>query len=200
MAIATFIKSARKAGRCGRCGAEIKVGDSCFRWSFQYGGKRTNCAKHAPRGSELTQSKLSAAYAAQENFSDELDGLLKDSSVGGEDRGPVISAADALDLLKSVRQSICDAASECADEIRSVGDEYRDSAQEMPAKADEWEERADELDSAADEYEQIDNEIDEPDGDDMTLGDDQSWSEYADEKIAEMIDTAHGVADGVSMP
>src|SRR3954464_10047336 len=68
-------KSSRGAERrCGRygCGKVIEPGESYFQFSFRYGGTHYRCAEHRPRQSELTQSKMSAVYAAIEDAGDNL--------------------------------------------------------------------------------------------------------------------------------
>jgi hypothetical protein len=56
-----FVKKARKAIPS----SGIKVGDSYYWWKFRYGGKFVS--KERPRQSQLTQSKLSGVYAAEES-------------------------------------------------------------------------------------------------------------------------------------
>jgi hypothetical protein len=69
---------AGKERSCGRCGKKIEPGDRYYTWSFRYGGTHFRCAAHYPRPSELTQSKLSAVYAATENLEDQLSGDFED--------------------------------------------------------------------------------------------------------------------------
>jgi hypothetical protein len=120
----------------------IKKGDTYYKWAFRYGGEHKS--KTRPRPSQLTQSKMSAAYAAQEAMEDAI----------GEAACP---------------QDIVDALSECAGSVREVADEYRSSlddmgealasgptGQEMEEKADALEAYADELESAGSDIEGLD--------------------------------------------
>lgn len=121
-------KSRKSQGKCGRCGKELPAG-SAYRWiKFRHGGRRVRCMDPACafRASDLTQSKMSAAYAAQEN------------------------AEDSIGDLSSV-EDIKALAEETADAIQEVADEYQESADnihehfEESATADECEEQAQNL-------------------------------------------------------
>lgn len=128
----------------------IKKGDTYYSWSFRYGG--TYKSKTYPKPSQLTQGKLSSAYAAQ------------------EDMESAVSAASTL-------EDITIAADDCANAIREVADEYQDSLDAMPTqegpvaegiqeKIDALNEYADELESAAstassnfpDDFDELDEE------------------------------------------
>jgi len=136
------VQKARKAqGRCGRCGSEIGVGDG-YRWiKFRHGGRRIRClaSECRFRASDLTQSKMSEVYAAQENAED---------SIGG---------CGSIEDLKAL-------AEETAGAIREVSEQYQESADNIhesfseSTTADECEEKAQELESWADE---IENALDE---------------------------------------
>lgn len=135
------VSQARKDQGSCRCGTEIKAGDA-YQWiKFRYGGRRVKCSKCAFRPSELTQSKLSAVYAAQEGLHDFLDGWT-DTDV----EEPRSEATNALD------------------EIRAVQEEYEEAAEAMGEagescvsreRADELESWADDLESAVDELAEI---------------------------------------------
>jgi hypothetical protein len=106
--------------RCGRCGAEIVPGEDYFKWSFRYGGTRTNCYRHRPRPSELTQSKLSEVYAAVESAEDAL-------------KGEGLTVSD-----------IQEAVGEVAEVVEEVAGEYEEAAEPFNYQG-EHQERADEL-------------------------------------------------------
>lgn len=129
----TVAKARKAQGTCGKCGDEIGVGEG-YRWiKFRHGGRHVRCMKPECRfrASDLTQSKMSAVYAAQDNAED---------SIGD---------CGSIEDLKSL-------AEETADAIEGVAQEYRDSADaihehfEVSATADECEERADALEGWAD--------------------------------------------------
>lgn len=105
----TATKSNRgKAISCNKCQKPIEVGQEYFFWQFAYSPKRTrhvSCGK--PKPSELTQSKLSAAYAAIESCEESLPGL-----------------DEAADIASALR--------DCAQEIDNVRQEYQDGLDNMP--------------------------------------------------------------------
>jgi hypothetical protein len=157
----TTVKKARKAqGNCGRCGKAIEVGDSYRWWKFRYGGRSIRCLDVgcAPRASELTQSKMSTVYAAQESLADFL------------------AKWDGTDLDEVQQEVEC-----CADEVEEVADEYQEAADNQrehfpdSETADENEERAEQLREWADEIRDAaqnleplagDDDEDEPNDDD----------------------------------
>lgn len=144
----------------------IKKGETYYWWKFRHGGKVMS--KTPPKPSQLTMSKMSAAYAASEDLDSAIDG------------------ADSLDDLKDALQTAADA-------IRDVGQEYRDSAEnirehfpESPT-ADDCEEKADGLEAWADD---IENAISEVDGIDASDHVDEDLS--LDDLDDEMIETVDG--------
>ena len=128
----------------------ISKGDTYYSWSFRHGGK--HMSKTYPRASQLTQSKMSGAYAAGEAAQDN------------------IATADNVD---DMGQALRDA----ADAIREVAQEYRDAVENMPenfqqgATADECNEKADGLDSWADSLESDADEVDALDATDYVNAD-----------------------------
>lgn len=140
----TVKKSQKDQGKCGRCGCDLPKG-SPYRWiKFGFGGgkyKRCMDPKCSFRGSDLTQSKMSGAYAAQENVEDN------------------VGDCGSIEDVKAL-------AEEAASSIREVGEEYQESAdaisehfegsntaEECETKAQELEAWADEIESAVDEFE-----------------------------------------------
>lgn len=109
----------RHCGRAG-CGKKIEPGERYYQFSFRYGGTHFRCAAHYPRPSELTQSKMSAVYAAIEDAEDQLINAGLDDMAG-----------------------IIEAVAEAVDEVAS---EYRDAGEAMGEAGYENQERADELD------------------------------------------------------
>lgn len=116
----------------------IKKGDTYYSWTFRHGGKHMSLTY--PRASQLTQSKMSGAYAASEEAGDTID-----------------SASDISDIAEALRDA--------ASSIREVAEEYRDAVSNMPenfqngATADECNEKADGLDSWADSLESDADEV-----------------------------------------
>ena len=131
--VSTKKKSARgKPYNCGRCSEKIKAGEEYHEWSFRYGGTQRQHASHGfPRGSQLTQSKMSQAHAACEDLEDSLgDGSL-----------------DTPD-------AIADAVQTCMDALQEVMDEYEEAINNMPASEDQNRERIDMLQET---YDSLDN-------------------------------------------
>jgi DNA repair ATPase RecN len=143
-------KKKNKAGEaygCCRCADPIKAGDQYYEWSFRYGGTHRQHISHgSPKQSQLTQSKMSGAYAAIESAEE------------------AIAAADNVEDIKSALE-------ECATEIESVAEEYQESfdnipenlqqggpAQEMQEKIEGLQSFAEELNSAASDLEDFDEE------------------------------------------
>ena len=132
---------------CCRCSNKITAGNQYYEWSFRYGGTYRQHVSHGnPKQSQLTQSKLSGAYAAIE------------------------SAEEAVGTAESVEDLIF-ALEECASEIDGVADEYQDSfdaipenlqqgspAQEMQEKIEALQSFSEELNSAAGDLEEFDEE------------------------------------------
>jgi hypothetical protein len=133
-------KSQKDQGRCSKCGKELPKGSPYIWIKFRHGGKYKRCtdSQCAFRASDLTQSKMSGVYAAQECAQDDI---------------ATWDMAEAdIDSLKEIAET-------CAESVREVAEEYRESAsnkQEYFPDADdaaEWDEKADELESWADEIE-----------------------------------------------
>jgi len=121
------VEHARKpAGKCGCCGAEIQVGAGYYWLAFRFGGKRIRCAKPECRfkRSDMTQSKLSGVYAAQEDA---------EAALAKWDRKSV----EAL-------QEIVTTAGES---VREVLDEYESAAEEHPNLAGQTEDTRSSLES-----------------------------------------------------
>ena len=130
---------------CDKCGTEITVGSS-YRWvqikSGPYGGRTLIRCSVCPswRQSELTSSKMSGIYAAQEHLSDVIDSL------------------ETVDDLTDAAQTFADA-------VREVGEEYRESQSNMvdgfghdTSMSDELGDKADQLDDWANDIEYLDFE------------------------------------------
>lgn len=144
-----------KKKTCGKCGKQIKPGDRYYTWSFRYGGtylRHVSCGH--PRQSELTQSKLSGVYGAQEDAQDAIDGW------DGED------ASDIAQALNDAAGAVREVAQEYEDGIQNMPDSLQSSptAEEMQGKADAINEWADELESAASDIEGMGS--DKPGGED----------------------------------
>jgi len=168
------VNKARKAqGTCGRCGAEINVGDG-YRWiKFRHGGKRIRClaSECRFRASDLTQSKMSGVYSAQENAEDSI--------------GDCESIADLKALAEETAESVREVAQEYQDSADAIHEHFdtSDTADECEEKAQELEGWADEIENALDEFgdEFEPTQVDDPEcpecGGPMTEreGDDGTW-------------------------
>jgi uncharacterized protein YukE len=140
-----------KALTCRKCQKEIIAGQQYYRWEFRYGPA---CVQHVacgyPKASQLTQSKMSTAYAAIETAEDVLNGTIE-------------CVEDIAAVLN-----------DCAGEIRSVADEYQEGIDNMPeglqqgAVAQESEEKIEQLNSFADSLEEKAGEIESATNDDFT--------------------------------
>ena len=133
-------KSNKDQGKCGKCGAELPKG-SAYRWAQgRYTSRKVRCMLPdcGFRDSDLTESKMSEVYAAQEALSDVL---------GGWDG-----------------QELSEIADECvtaAEAIREVAQEYADAAEAMQGAGEAMQEKADSLEQWASEIEDAGNEPDE---------------------------------------
>lgn len=129
MARVTTVQKSMKDLVCGRCGGAIPRG-SAYRWAKPGFRSRTRLVRCPGAGcsfrtSELTTSKLSEVYAAQEDALIEVDG------------------AESVDDLESIL-------TDAADRARDVAQEYRDAAEAMGEAGTEMEERADQIEEWAD--------------------------------------------------
>jgi rubredoxin/DNA-directed RNA polymerase subunit RPC12/RpoP len=126
-------KSNKDQGKCGKCGTELPKG-SAYRWAKgRYTSRKVRCTgpNCGFRPSDLTESKMSGVYAAQESLEDFLGQW---------------SAADGLEPVQS-------ACSEAAEAIREVSEEYATAAEAMSGAGEEMQSKADELESWASDIE-----------------------------------------------
>jgi hypothetical protein len=100
-----------KAGKeyvCVHCRQKIEPGEQYMEWKFRYGGTRRQHASHgSPKPSQLTQSKMSGAYAAIEAAQE---------------------AVDAAGEVSEVREAM----EECREGIEGVREEYQESFDSIP--------------------------------------------------------------------
>ena len=148
--------------------ADIKKGDTYYWWEFKVGGLRRS--KTPPRPSQLTQSKLSQAYAAMEAL------------------GDTVEAATCPD-------GISDAARVAAEELREVAQEYEESISNMPESlqegptAEDMREKIDALNSCADELDQAADEVENtPPSDYSGERDTSEFDSLEDEEKETMLD------------
>lgn len=154
-----FESKKSKAGKeikCGRCGEKIQPGEKYFYFSVGFrGNKQIRCTKHHPRQSELTGSKMSGAYAANESIEDTLN-------------DPKVTIEDIASTLETA-----------ASDIESVRDEYQDSYDSLPENFQNGEqgetmqtnidgltEYADALNEKASEVRELESSSEEPAEDD----------------------------------
>jgi hypothetical protein len=163
--VTSVAKAQKSPGKCGKCGKEIKAGEQYKWWAFRYGGKHVRCATcPMPRPSELTQSKMSGVYAAQENAQDAIYAFRDGSH-------------DTADDLTSALES-------AAEDIRSVAEEYRESQQNIEdgfnhstCQSDELGEKADTLESSADELESASSDFEDFDAENVEGVDDEDLAQ-----------------------
>lgn len=117
----------------------IKKGDTYYYWTPGFRGVKQMSAT-PPRASQLTTSKMSAAYAA------------------GEQLGDAIASAETI-------EDIIDAMDTAIDEIRGVAEEYEEASQAETSNgnrvpnADEMEEKAQSLNDWADSIDNDKSEV-----------------------------------------
>jgi hypothetical protein len=177
MARVEHVKSARKEqGNCGRCGAEILKGMPYKSVAFFRGPRKVRCGNCSFRPSELTQSKMSQALAAEETIQDIIN------QWNGED-------------FDSIKSDIADQ----AQEIRDVAEEYTSAADGMETNgsnsiSDEWREKADALEDYASSIEDATEEVPDYEGP-MEEGEDPQPKKDSDEFKA-WVDEARGILAG----
>jgi hypothetical protein len=147
------VQKARKdQGNCGRCRAHIPAGAPYKYIEFRYGGRHVRCdsASCHFRPSELTQSKLSQALAAQESAQ---DGIAEWQPEGHE-------VDDLRQILEDAAQEIRDCAQEYRDSADNINQTAEGSsvAQDCEEKADQLEEWADSIESEASNLQDMDDE------------------------------------------
>lgn len=146
MARITNVNKAQKdQGPCGRCGEAVLRGQPYRHASPGFRARKlVRCMKPgcAFRPSDLTTSKMSEVYAAQEDAED------------------TISAATCLE---DIEQALEDAAGRAEE----VAQEYRDAAEALGGAGEENAERADEIDSWVQELQGWDKSEFEVDPDDL---------------------------------
>lgn len=175
-----FLKTKNAGGksktyRCERCSEPIKPGEKYYEWSFRYGGTHRQHASHgSPKASQLTQSKMSAAYAA-------------------------IEAAEEDVAKATTADEMASALSSCAEEIDNVYQEYSDSLDNMPdglrqaAEDGEVGERMQALEEFKAELESkafdLEGEEFEPESEEKTNSNADAANEWLEDKRQEAVDT-----------
>lgn len=146
--LVTRVEKCRKSpGKCGRCGCEIKKGDSYRWWKFRYGGKQIRCLeiKCNPRGSELISNPFQSALA---KISEDLSDAF----------GQAREQTDPTIAISAIRDA--------AEELRNLGSEQQEKFDNMPYglqqgetgqllenRASECEDKASTIESYADDAE-----------------------------------------------
>lgn len=155
---ATKNRGGKKVYRCRRCGTEIQPGQKYYKYSFRYGGTYYHCSSHFPKGSELTQSKMSTVLAAIEDAEARLAQELSfDGDIGDFDADQYTEAA------REIVAEVCTAAEEVRDEYQAGLDEWEHGNSQI-------EERVDEMTAFVDALEGFDPSAtyEEPDKDDYS--------------------------------
>jgi chemotaxis protein histidine kinase CheA len=155
--VSTKKKSTRgEPYNCQGCSKKIVAGEEYHEWSFRYGGtQRQHTAHGFPRGSQLTQSKMSQAHAACEELEDALG------------NGSLDNVSDIADAVQS-----------CMDSLQEVMDEYEEAINNMPASEEQNRERIDQLQET---YDSLDNAKDYS-GDDLEEEDSDDSDEERERK------------------
>lgn len=113
----------RKCGRVG-CGHVIEVGETYYRFKFRFGGEQYRCKDHYPRSSELTNSKMSQVYAANEDLDDQLDHLTSEDEI--------------MDALMTVAEQAEEVASEYREADEAFGGYGATANAERADEVEEW--------------------------------------------------------------
>lgn len=151
----------------------IKKGDTYYKWEFRFGGAHKS--KTFPRPSQLTQSKMSGAYAAQE--------ALEDALAAATCPNDITSALEA-----------------CAEEIRSVAEEYEESLNNMPESLQEGptgqdiQEKVDGLNEWADSFDDMVNEVEQIEASEYREGVDD-FDKLTDEEKENFLEAARELVD-----
>jgi hypothetical protein len=142
---------------CSRCADPITTGEQYYEWAFRYGGKYRQHTMHGqPRGSQLTQSKMSEVLAAQEALEDfTVSGVLSEDTEAWE-------CDTILNDAKSDAQAALD---DAISEAQSISGEYQDAIDNMPASEEQNQERIDAIEAWIGELESCDVDIDPVSGD-----------------------------------
>lgn len=141
--VATKTKS--KAGKpydCSRCAEPIKAGDKYYEWSFYRSSPTRQHESHGyPKPSQLTQSKLSGAYAAIEDAEETIS--------------TADNAADMAQALTTAAEEVCTVKDEYQESLDNMGDNLAQGStgQEIQEKIDALEEFEGTLNDAASEIE-----------------------------------------------
>jgi hypothetical protein len=132
--------------KCGRCGAEIQVGEGYYWWANKLPGSRSGykqirCSEHPPTLAERTPGRAGQWMQMEEGFGKQIadtDSYTEDGEFSG-------------------------LAQDIASEIRSFGEEFTESAENMESgfgheteQSTELRERGDRIIEAADEIEGMD--------------------------------------------
>lgn len=183
--ITTVKKAQKPQGKCGKCGAEIHVGDPYRHTTLKTGQRsslrKVRCMKPecSFRPSELTTSRRGEVYAAQEAMEDNM------ASWGAE----------------TTLDDITGELSNTADELRAVAEQYREAAENIEQgfqhetyQSQELNETADSIDSYADEVENAAGSCSEFDMDDYPQheGDEDAAREEWLDDIRSEVESALG--------
>jgi len=153
----------------------IKKGDTYYKWSIRSGrGGQTFISAKPPRPSQLTQSKMTGAYAAAEAVEDVIAELrAKNEGVPYAiifkalcDKVMQHEGADARDAdgIEDARKVLAEELRTQAEEVTSVADEYQEAADNVgdgKLNSEEWTEKADALTQAADSMTSAADEIED---------------------------------------
>lgn len=154
-------RAARTPRRCISCGHEVQPGEPYKRAEPRYGPMLIWCASCTPRASQMTSSKLSTVYAAQEDFASEIEGLD--------------NAAD----IEAALVTVAEAAEEVAQEYQESIDAMPEGLQEGPT-AEEMREKIDLLEGYAQDLQAWSPDEDDPREDDEEDPSEEDVETYLD--------------------
>lgn len=171
------LKKKNKAGKpysCCRCSEKIVAGQEYYVWAFRYGGKYRQHATHgAPKPSQLTQSKMSGAYAAIETAEEAIN--------------TATTVADIASALNDCAQSIEEVHGEYQEGLDNMPDGLRDAAEngETGERMNGLEEFKDNLESVASDIES--EEYEEPGDGEAGAFTEEDWLEEQKQKAQDAL-------------
>ena len=176
-----YVKKCRHTpGKCGKCDAAIRKGESYKWWQFAYRGKSLRCAKPAcaPKQSDLTQSE----------FWGTMFGIME---------GKPFDGAATIDDLESAKTDVVGQLEELRDEQENKKSNMPDALQDS-ASGELLQERYDALDSAISDLESVDISFDEEEPDESKEAEHEKWEEALKEKVDEIAQELSDALDNIS--
>lgn len=180
--------SAGKPYDCNKCEVPIKAGDKYYQWTFyRCRPSRQHVTCGYPRSSQLTNSKLSGAYAAAEALGDAIALAHKAKDLSG--------IVDEIDTAISDLESVRD---EYQESLDNMGENLAqgDTGQQIQENIDALEEYINNLESAKSDIETAEAEVaeaiaEEPEG--TEPGDSEDSEPEQDNAVSTALDELESI-------